>query len=179
MYVGRVAPEKNLPAFLEAPFPGTKVVVGDGPDLAQLRSRFPDVKFTGALNGEALARAYCSADLFVFPSRTDTFGLVMIEALACGVPVAALPVPGPLDIIGIDGLGPDGSLSEPVGTLDDDLPTAMQGALGLSRNAAEAYGKSFSWSRSTDQFLAALGDAVQNAPQCAPAEAQELAPKYV
>ena len=156
LYVGRVSPEKNLSAFLDAPVAGTRIVVGDGPDLARLRSQYPDVVFTGALSGEQLARAYCTADLFVFPSRTDTFGLVMIEALACGLPVAALPVPGPLDIIGPDGRGPDGALAEPVGALDHDLATAIARALPLSRIAAADYGRSFSWSRATEQFLAAL-----------------------
>ena len=92
LYVGRVAAEKNLPAFLDAAAPGIKVVVGDGPDLESLKARYPQALFLGALSGEQLARAYCSADVFVFPSRTDTFGLVLIEALACGLPVAAYPV---------------------------------------------------------------------------------------
>jgi hypothetical protein len=91
LYVGRVAVEKNLEAFLASTVPGSKVVVGDGPDLVRLREAFPEATFLGALAGERLARAYCSAQVFVFPSRTDTFGLVMIEALACGLPVAAFP----------------------------------------------------------------------------------------
>ncbi|MBX9885492.1 MAG: glycosyltransferase family 1 protein, partial [Novosphingobium sp.] len=103
--VGRVAVEKNLGAFLDADVPGTKVVVGNGPDLAQLRARYPAVRFLGALSGTKLAQAYCWADVFVFPSRTDTFGLVMIEAMACGVPVAAYPVQGPIDIVGAGGMG--------------------------------------------------------------------------
>ena len=106
--VGRVAIEKNLESFLGAAVAGTKVVVGDGPALEQLIQRFPDAVFTGSLSGAELAQAYAAADVFVFPSKTDTFGLVMIEALACGVPVAGYPVPGPLDIIGANGLGPVG-----------------------------------------------------------------------
>lgn len=103
--VGRVAPEKNLEAFLDAPVPGSKVVVGDGPALESLRRRYPDVLFLGALSGDELASAYRAADCFVFPSLTDTFGLVVIEALACGTPVAAYPVTGPVDILGRDGCG--------------------------------------------------------------------------
>ena len=103
--VGRVAAEKNLEAFLDAPVPGTKVVVGDGPALAALQRRYPKAVFLGALAGEELASAYRAADCFVFPSRTDTFGLVIIEALACGVPVAAYPVAGPIDILGGEAAG--------------------------------------------------------------------------
>ena len=105
LYVGRVAVEKNIEAFLASPHPGTKVVVGDGPALAGLRRKFPEVHFLGALRGDPLAGAYAGADVFVFPSRTDTFGLVMIEALACGTPVAAYPVPGPLDVLNDGGRG--------------------------------------------------------------------------
>ena len=102
--VGRVAIEKNLESFLDAPVAGTKVVVGEGPALAQLQKQYPDAIFMGSFGSE-LAQAYAAADVFVFPSKTDTFGLVMIEALACGVPVAGYPVPGPLDIIGAEGRG--------------------------------------------------------------------------
>ncbi|MBY0392659.1 MAG: glycosyltransferase family 1 protein [Novosphingobium sp.] len=160
--VGRVAVEKNLGAFLDADVPGTKVIVGNGPDLAQLRARYPDAKFLGALSGTPLAQAYCSADVFVFPSRTDTFGLVMIEAMACGLPVAAYPVPGPIDVVGPGGLGPDGSLAEPVGALDEDLAKAISAALTCNREAAAAYGGSYSWECATDQFLGALGSAARN-----------------
>lgn len=159
--VGRVAVEKNLTAFLDAQVPGTKVVVGDGPDLADLRARYPQVHFTGALSGETLARAYRSADVFVFPSRTDTFGLVMIEAMACGVPVAAYPVPGPLDIVGAGGLGPDGMLAEPVGALDVDLESAIRRALDCDRNACAAHGASYGWEAATDQFVSALTEATR------------------
>lgn len=158
--VGRVATEKNLDAFLGCSAPGTKIVVGDGPALSALKRRYPQVVFLGALAGEALARVYRAADVFVFPSLTDTFGLVMIEALACGVPVAAFPVPGPLDIIGSGGRGPDAALPQRIGMTDDDLPTAIQGALKSNRHAASIYGASFCWSRCTDQFEAGLIDAI-------------------
>ncbi len=157
--VGRVAVEKNLSAFLDADVPGTKVVVGNGPDLAQLRTRYSGVHFTGALSGQTLARAYCSADVFVFPSLTDTFGLVMIEALACGVPVAGFSVPGPIDIVGKEGRGPRGQLAEPVGALGPDLAVAIKAALTCDRAAAAQHGASYSWESATEQFLTALSDA--------------------
>jgi glycosyltransferase involved in cell wall biosynthesis len=156
--VGRVAAEKNIEAFLSAEAPGTKVIVGDGPALAELQARFPDAVFLGALSGEELAAAYRSADCFVFPSRTDTFGLVVIEALSCGLPVAAYPVAGPADILGTD---------ETIGGLDENLSMAIDKALAADRKAAAAYGKQFSWERATDQFLDALGSAV---PDVAPAQ---------
>ena len=174
LYVGRIAPEKNLPQFLDAQVPGHKVVVGDGPDLGQLRNRYPEVTFLGPLSGEALARAYCSADVFVFPSRTDTFGLVLIEALACGLPVAALPVPGPLDIIGCTGRGPHGDLPMTIGALDEDLELAINRALRMDSLAAAVVGASYSWSRATDQFLAALQDAANPAPK--PQRPRTMAP---
>lgn len=163
--VGRVAPEKNLEAFLEADVPGTKVVVGDGPALAEMRRRYPQALFPGALSGADLASAYRGADCFVFPSRTDTFGLVVIEALACGLPVAAYPVAGPIDILGADGLGVEwqgtGALASmggqgPAGVLDADLGVAIRRALDLRRADAAALGARYSWERATDQFLAAL-----------------------
>jgi len=163
--VGRVAAEKNLEAFLGAEVPGTKVVVGDGPALPFLKHHYPHAVFTGALNGEALASAYRAADAFVFPSLTDTFGLVMIEALACGLPVAGFPVPGPLDIIGANGRGPEGALSAPVGVLYDDLAAAIGGALRLDRGVAAEYGRSFQWERCTDQFEAGLDHARQAMPE--------------
>lgn len=158
--VGRVAVEKNLTAFLGAEVAGTKVVVGDGPDLATLRARYPDAVFLGALAGEALASAYCAADVFVFPSRTDTFGLVMIEALACGVPVAAYPVPGPVDIIGPAGRGAAGTLPMTVGALDDDLALAINRALRCDKLGAAVHGASYSWDNATDQFVGAIGEAL-------------------
>lgn len=164
LYVGRVAAEKNLPAFVGLETAGTKVVVGDGPDLEKLKVQYPDAIFVGALSGERLAQAYCSADVFVFPSRTDTFGLVMIEALACGLPVAALPVPGPLDIVGLSGRGPDGTFPATIGALEDDLAIAVQRSLRLDRKAAAIIGARYSWDRATDQFLAALSEA-QTVPE--------------
>lgn len=158
--VGRVAVEKNLEQFLDAAVPGSKVVVGDGPALDDLRARYPEALFLGALAGEELAGAYCAADCFVFPSRTDTFGLVMIEALACGVPVAGLPVPGPLDILGADGRGPDGALPAPVGALDECLSRAIGRALRMDRHAAALCGARYGWDRATDQFVVALDTAL-------------------
>lgn len=162
LHVGRVAVEKNIEAFLDADWPGTKVVVGDGPLLAELRARHPGVVFLGALHGEALAQAYASADVLAFPSRTDTFGLVIIEALACGTPVAGYPVPGPLDILGEDGLGrvgygvPGGLSGRALGAVDADLGVAMRAALGADRGDCAAFGGRFSWDHACDQFLAAL-----------------------
>jgi glycosyltransferase involved in cell wall biosynthesis len=145
LYVGRVAVEKNIEAFLASRHAGSKVVVGDGPALAGLRRKYPAAHFLGALRGDALAAAYAGADVFVFPSRTDTFGLVMIEALACGTPVAAYPVPGPLDV-----------LNDAVGAMDADLDLAIASALSRDRGACAAYGRAFSWEASARQFRAAL-----------------------
>lgn len=153
--VGRVAVEKNIEAFLAADVPGSKVVVGDGPALDRLRARYPEALFLGALHGAKLAAAYAGADVFVFPSKTDTFGLVMIEALAAGTPVAGYPVPGPLDVIGGEGLGVHGGTA-PVGAVDDDLVSAIRRALAADRAACAAYARHFSWDASTAQFLAAL-----------------------
>lgn len=160
--VGRVAIEKNIEAFLQADVPGTKVIVGEGPALARLRDRFPDAVFLGARHGIELARAYASADVFVFPSRTDTFGLVVIEALACGVPVAAYPVPGPRDIIGRDGRGPDNDLPMTIGALDEDLASAIARALQCDRLGVAAQGARYNWDRATEQFLDAVSDAMQS-----------------
>jgi glycosyltransferase involved in cell wall biosynthesis len=146
LYVGRVAVEKNIEAFLQLDLPGTKVVVGGGPNLKRLQAGYPAAVFLGPLEGEDLARMYAGADVFVFPSRTDTFGLVLLEALASGTPVAAYPVTGPIDVIG----------SAPVGVLDDDLRAAALRALDIPRPASRAYAERFSWAASTDQFLAYL-----------------------
>ena len=154
--VGRVAVEKNLEAFLDLECPGSKVVVGDGPDRARLEMEYPEAIFLGSLSGEELASAYCAADCFVFPSRTDTFGLVVIEALACGLPVAAYPVAGPLDIVGTKGRGPNADFVATVGALDEGLASAVARALQLDRLAAATYGARFSWEAATDQFTAAL-----------------------
>jgi glycosyltransferase involved in cell wall biosynthesis len=153
--VGRVAVEKNIEAFLTADVPGTKVVVGDGPARAALEKSFPDVVFTGALHGAQLASAYAAADLFVFPSLTDTFGLVMIEALASGLPVAAFPVRGPIDIIGTDGIGMFGGTAR-IGALDADLATAIRIAMTADRAACVAEGRRYGWDRCTGQFFSGL-----------------------
>lgn len=158
--VGRVAPEKNLEAFLDADVPGSKVVVGDGPALESLKRRYPDAHFLGPMRGNELASAYRAADCFVFPSRTDTFGLVVIEALACGVPVAAYPVTGPIDILGEDGCGVDLPVVCPAGVLDTDLSRAIEGALAIPREDAATLGSLYSWERATDQFLTAITRAV-------------------
>ena len=158
--MGRVAKEKNLEAFLNSQVTGSKVVVGDGPMLAELKAKYPDVHFTGSLQGAELAGAYAAADVFVFPSKTDTFGLVLIEALACGVPVAGYPVAGPMDIAGIDGRGPISQLKKPVGALNENLSVAMTQALACKRDDAAAYGRTFSWDRCTGQFEDALESAI-------------------
>ncbi len=144
LYVGRVAVEKNIEAFLALNQPGSKVVVGDGPQLAQLSRKYPDVIFAGVKEGEELAKYFAAADVFVFPSLTDTFGLVLLEALACGVPVAAYPVAGPLDVIG----------DAPVGCLNADLGVAVRKALDASPDACRAHAESYSWDSSVAQFLA-------------------------
>ncbi len=141
--VGRVAVEKNLVAFLSLDLPGTKVVVGDGPALAALRRDFPHAVFLGAKQGEALAQAYAAADVFVFPSLTDTYGLVLLEALASGVPVAAYPVTGPRDVIG----------DAPVGVLSEDLREACLGALSISRDACLAFAADHTWAASARAFI--------------------------
>ena len=157
--VGRVSAEKNLEAFLDLDCPGTKVIVGDGPALESLKRRYPAAVFLGALAGEELASAYRAADCFVFPSLTDTFGLVVIEALACGVPVAAFPVQGPVDILGKNGRGVADDFSEQVGVLSEDLGDADAAALRLDRSAAAQFARRFTWSHATDQFLAAISGA--------------------
>jgi glycosyltransferase involved in cell wall biosynthesis len=141
LYVGRVAVEKNLDAFLGLDLPGSKVVVGDGPAFAGLKARYPGTIFRGPLHGEALAEAYAAADVFVFPSRTDTFGVVLLEALASGLPVAAFPVPGPAVV----GAG--------VGVLSEDLRAAALAALDIPGARCREYALSMSWSASTRQFL--------------------------
>ena len=153
--VGRVAVEKNIEAFLDSPVEGSKVVVGDGPALAGLKARYPDVLFLGAKHSAELASAYTAADVFVFPSRTDTFGLVNVEALACGLPVAAYPVPGPADIIGTDGHGMNDGAAR-IGALDEDLAKAICLALTVDRRAAVAEASHYSWDRCTGRFLAGL-----------------------
>jgi len=141
--VGRVAVEKNLEAFLSLDLPGTKVIVGDGPARPELEQAYPDAVFLGALEGEALAAVYASADAFVFPSRTDTFGLVLLEALASGLPIAAFPVAGPRDVIG----------SAPVGVLSEDLRGACLSALDVSRQTCVEFAACHSWEASARAFI--------------------------
>ena len=145
LYVGRIAVEKNIEAFLECSYPGSKVLVGDGPARATLEARYPQALFLGRKSGRELAGCYAGADVFVFPSRTDTFGLVMIEALACGTPVAAYPVAGPLDIV-----------TDKVGALSDNLDRAIAAALFSKRADCAAHGARFSWDAATAQFLSGL-----------------------
>ncbi|TAL44292.1 MAG: glycosyltransferase family 1 protein, partial [Salinibacterium sp.] len=144
--VGRVAVEKNIEAFLRLDLPGSKWVAGDGPALAKLKANFPEVRFTGVLDQAELATLYNAADVFVFPSRTDTFGLVLLEALACGCPVAAYPITGPVDVIG----------DSPAGVLDEDLLSAALRARTISRSVARKRAERFSWDASTRQFLSHL-----------------------
>ena len=146
IYVGRVTIDKNLPAFLDLDLPGSKVVVGGGPARASLMRRYPDAVFRIARGDAELARCYNAGDAFVFPSRTDTFGLVMLEALACGIPVAAFPVTGPLDVIGSSGAG----------CLDEDLKAAAMAALRIAPATCRDHAARFSWDSVTDQFLSFL-----------------------
>lgn len=146
LYVGRVAVEKNIEAFLALDLPGTKVVIGDGPARVALERKYPAVQFLGTKVGEDLVRCYAASDAFVFPSRTDTFGLVLLEALACGVPVAAFPVLGPKDVLG----------DAAVGALDEDLGRACRRALTISRDNCRAFALTRSWRACTEQFLANL-----------------------
>jgi glycosyltransferase involved in cell wall biosynthesis len=147
LYTGRIAVEKNIAAFLALDLPGSKWVVGEGPQLAELQRRFPDARFCGPQRGEALARHFASADVFVFPSLTDTYGLVVLEALACGVPVACFPVSGPRDVL-------EGS--QGVGALSEDLRQAALAALELDPGACRAFAAEKSWRRCAELFLANL-----------------------
>jgi glycosyltransferase involved in cell wall biosynthesis len=143
MTMGRVAVEKNLEAFLDLDLPGTKVIVGDGPALTALARKYPKAVFLGARQGEELAEVYAAADVFVFPSKTDTFGLVLLEALASGLPVAAFPVKGPRDVIG----------NAPVGALDHDLRDACFAALDVSRPACVEFASNYTWEASARAFV--------------------------
>ncbi len=148
LYVGRVAVEKNITAFLDLDMKGTKVVVGGGPQLASLRKNYPAATFTGPRTGAALTACYAGADCFVFPSLTDTFGLVLLEALACGTPVAAFPATGPLDVLAdAQGL---------VGATDPDLRVAIERALTADRVACRVHAERFSWRACSEMFLATL-----------------------
>jgi glycosyltransferase involved in cell wall biosynthesis len=179
LYVGRVSKEKNIEAFLEADMPGLKIVVGGGPHLAVLKQRFPQVIFTGPKTGEDLAAHYASADVFVFPSRTDTFGLVLLEAMASGVPIAAYPVTGPVDVVS-RGLS---------GVLDEDLGKAARMALTLDRTKVREDAFRFTWAKAAELFLNNIGNvsdtvaacvaAARNVPRntARPAMPPQLAPK--
>ena len=153
LYAGRVAVEKNIEAFLSNSHPGAKVVVGDGPALRSLRHAFPDAVFLGHRSGADLAACYAAADVFVFPSRTDTFGLVMVEALACGTPVAAYPVSGPRDV-----------LKRGSGAMSEKLEDAIAEALTFDRSDCLAAGSVFSWEASAEQFLEGLAPIAANSP---------------
>ena len=143
LYVGRIAVEKSVEDFLRLDTPGTKVVVGDGPQRDELAARYPGVKFLGTRRGDELVRHYRAADVFVFPSRTETLGLVMLEAMACGVPVAAYPVQGPVDVVGDSGAG----------VLDEDLAAAVRGAIGIDPARCRARALEHSWDQSVQEFL--------------------------
>ncbi|GHD55297.1 glycosyltransferase family 4 protein [Jeongeupia chitinilytica] len=146
VYVGRVAVEKNVEAFLELELPGSKWVCGDGPAAAALKAKYPGVNWLGVLSQAELAEVYSAADVFVFPSRTDTFGLVLLEAMACGCPVAAYPVTGPIDVIGNDGPG----------ALQEDLQAACLAALKIDRTEVRRFAERFSWAAASRQFLSHL-----------------------
>ncbi|BDX21367.1 glycosyl transferase [Polynucleobacter sp. TUM22923] len=142
LYVGRVAIEKNINAFLEIDLPGSKWVVGDGPAMASIQEKYPNINYLGVLQQEALAKVYAAADVFVFPSKTDTFGLVLLEAMACGTPVAAYPVTGPIDVLG----------KSPAGAMHEDLRIACMQALKIPREVARAHAEKFSWRAASEQF---------------------------
>ena len=146
VYVGRVAVEKNIEELLALEIPGSKVIIGDGPDKEKLAALYPDSHFLGYKFGSDLAAHLAGGDAFVFPSKTDTFGLVMLEAMACGLPVAALPVTGPIDVV-LDG---------ETGALDDNLARACERALTLDRNACRRHAEGRSWTHSTHQFIGNL-----------------------
>jgi glycosyltransferase involved in cell wall biosynthesis len=166
LYVGRVAPEKNIETFLSLDLPGTKLVIGDGPQRAELEKRFPDAVFFGFRFGEELARMIASADVFVFPSTTDTFGLVMLEAMACGTPVAAYDVPSPIDVIE-DGV---------TGALDKHLKLAILRALTLDRDKVHRGALRFTWERTARIFEDALVPVGLSSPGTAEAVRTSLAP---
>ncbi|HEX9471069.1 MAG TPA: glycosyltransferase family 1 protein [Bradyrhizobium sp.] len=167
--VGRVAIEKNLEAFLDLDLPGTKVIVGDGPALAELSRNYPQATFLGARQGEALAEVYAGADVFVFPSKTDTFGLVLLEALASGLPVAAFPVTGPRDVIG----------NAPVGVLNDDLRTACLSALHISPQACLEFAAKHTWEASARAFIENITNIRKLEPAAETVEFSAETPRFV
>jgi glycosyltransferase involved in cell wall biosynthesis len=153
MTIGRVAVEKNLDAFLSLDLPGSKAIIGRGPEEERLQKQYPDTTFFGSLSDESLASHLAAADVFVFPSRTDTYGVVQLEALACGVPVAAFPVTGPIDVI----------TGHPIGVLNEDLKTACLEALTVSRDACRDFALTRSWDNSARQFLSNVSKFATNA----------------
>jgi glycosyltransferase involved in cell wall biosynthesis len=152
LYAGRVAPEKNIAAFLELRLPGTKYVVGAGPSLRRLKAKYPAARYTGYVDDATLAAYYAAADVFVFPSRSETFGLVLLEALASGLPVAAFPVTGPLDVFGDSGAG----------CMSEDLHDAVERALLVPPDLCRAHALKFTWNDATQQFLDHVGRANPN-----------------
>ena len=165
--VGRVAVEKNLEAFLDLDLPGTKVIVGDGPARAALARKYPQAVFLGARQGEALAQAYAAADVFVFPSKTDTFGLVLLEALASGLPVAAFPVTGPRDVIG----------AAPVGVLNEDLRIACLAAVTISPQACLEFAAGYTWEASARAFVDNVTNVRTAEPESPQSDAAQFAVK--
>ena len=163
MYIGRLAVEKNIEAFLSIDRPGTKVLVGDGPARTALERRFPEAVFLGPRTGGSLVAHYCAADVFVFPSKTDTLGLVMLEALACGTPVAAYPVQGPNDVISTSGAG----------VLDEDLGAAIDGALNIPAETCLNHAANFDWDVSARQFVNNLVAVESVVPAMAAAKEEE------
>ena len=167
--VGRVAVEKNLEAFLDLDLPGTKVIVGDGPARAALTRKYPQAVFLGARQGKELAEAYAAADVFVFPSKTDTFGLVLLEALASGLPVAAFPVTGPRDVIG----------DEPVGALNDDLRIACLTAVTISPQACLAFAARHTWEASARAFVENITNVRADEPKSDALQFEVKHPRFV
>jgi glycosyltransferase involved in cell wall biosynthesis len=162
LFVGRVSYEKNIEAFLQLDVPGTKVVCGVGPLEASLKERYPTVRWMGILQRDELAKLYAAADLFVFPSKSETFGLVMVEAMACGTPVAAYPVDGPLEVLGEEAKAP-AAHGHRGGVMHSDLQQAFYGALAIPRHEARNRALEFSWTRSTQLFLSHLVPARKSA----------------
>ena len=174
LFVGRVSYEKNIEAFLKLDIPGTRIVCGVGPVEASLRARYPGVRWLGLLPRDELARVYAASDVFVFPSRSETFGLVMLEAMACGTPVAAYPVDGPLEVLGQDGDAARGGARG--GAMDEDLLRAWFQALGVPRHEARARALAFSWTHATRMFVANLVPVRPAARTVPPAEPTVVTP---